>query len=148
MGVFIDLIQHQTPIFITMTGITGTYLHESNDNYEAWLTAMGMPEEQRTLMMASKPTMEMALNGDQVTANIKSGDQSISNVLTSGKESSATLPGGIEIKVVLTATENTLKGTFDIMGKKGEADCVFNAEGFTQTVTSEGVTCKRIYKRQ
>merc|ERR1739842_238409 len=83
--------------------IAGTYLLDTNENYDAWLTAVGMPEENMKRMVAAKPTMEISVNGGELTVNTKAGDKSFSNTITSGKESKATLPGGVEYTVTLTA---------------------------------------------
>merc|ERR1712243_82933 len=128
--------------------IAGTYVLESNDNYDAWLTAVGMPEENRKRMVGAKPTIKLSVAGDQITVETSAGDKSFSNTITSGKESKATLPGGVDYTVCLTASGSEVKGTFNFLGKPGNAECVFTAAGFTQTVTAAGVTAKRTYKRQ
>merc|ERR1711874_492951 len=109
-----------------MGSIAGTYTLESNDNYDAWL----------------------AVVGDQLTIDTRAGDKSFSNTITNGKDSKATLPGGVDYTVCLTASGSEVKGTFNFLGKPGNAECVFTDAGFTQTMTAAGVTTKRTYKRQ
>jgi len=128
--------------------INGTFVLDSSDNYDVWLLAVGVPEEKMKQMVAAKPKMEISVSGDQLSANITIGEESFSSTITSGKESKAALPGGLEFTVNLAIADNVAKGTFIFLGKSGDAELVFTDEGFTQTVTAEGVTMKRIYKRQ
>ncbi|CAL4062203.1 unnamed protein product [Meganyctiphanes norvegica] len=128
--------------------IAGTYVLESNSNYDAWLSAVGMPEENMKRMVAAKPIMEVAVSGSTVTVTTKANDKEFTNTITSGKESKASLPGGIDYSVNLTVSGSTIKGTFNFLGKPGNAELVFTAAGFSQTVTAAGVTAKRVYKRQ
>merc|ERR1712142_90735 len=132
----------------TIMSIAGTYLLDSNDNYDKWLTAVGMPEENMKRMVAAKPTLEITVSGDEITVNTKAGDKSFSNTITNGKESKATLPGGVEYSITLTASGDTAKGTFNFLGKPGTVVCAFTDAGFTQTVNASGVTAVRVYKRQ
>merc|ERR1712212_894470 len=99
-------------------------------------------------MVAAKPTMEISVNGGELTVNTKAGDKSFTNTITSGKESKATLPGGIEYSITLTASGSTAKGTFNFLGVPGTVVCAFTDAGFTQTVNASSVTAVRVYKRQ
>merc|ERR1712121_523920 len=128
--------------------LNGKYQLDTSENYDVWLTAVGVPEDKMKMMCAAKPKMEISVNGDQLTANITIGEESFTSSITSGQESKAALPGGLEFQVNLTIAGSVAKGTFVFLGKSGDATLTFTDEGFTQVATVEGVTMKRIYKRQ
>merc|ERR1712215_622145 len=110
--------------------LNGTFVLESMENYDVWLTAVGVPEDKMKLMCLAKPKMDITANGDQLSANITIGEESFTSSITSGQESKALLPGGLEFLVNLTITDNVAKGTFTFLGKSGTAELVFSDAGF------------------
>ncbi|XP_064081467.1 fatty acid-binding protein 2, liver-like [Macrobrachium nipponense] len=128
--------------------LNGTFVLESNENYSEWLSAIGIPADNAARMAAAKPTLEVSQSGDNVTIKTIAGDKTFTNTIALGKDSKATLPGGVEYSVNMTLSGSSLKGTYSFMGKSGEASVEISGSSLVQKMTCGGVTAKRTYKRQ
>ncbi|XP_068222486.1 fatty acid-binding protein, intestinal-like [Palaemon carinicauda] len=128
--------------------LTGTYAFESNENYAEWLAAVGIPADSAAKMAAAKPSLEVNHSGDTVTVKTIAGDKNFTNTINLGKDSKATLPGGVEYTVNLTLSGNNLKGSYNFLGKSGDASVEVTGTGLVQKMTCNGITSKRTYKRQ
>uniref|UniRef100_A0A2P2IE43 Fatty acid binding protein 10 n=1 Tax=Hirondellea gigas TaxID=1518452 RepID=A0A2P2IE43_9CRUS len=128
--------------------VAGKYVFESNENYSEWLTGVGIPADVAAKMAAAKPTLEVSQSCNDVSIKTVAGDKNFTNTITLGKDSKTTLPGGIEYTVNMTLSGTTLKGTYNFLGKSGEASVEISAAGLVQKMTLGDVTAKRTYKRQ
>ncbi|XP_045607490.1 fatty acid binding protein 1-B.1 [Procambarus clarkii] len=128
--------------------VAGTYVLTSNENYLEWLTALGVPAERVTRMVAVKPKVVVSVTGSEVVVKTEAGDKSFTNTINLGKDSKAELPGGIEYVVNLSLSGSKLEGTWNLGDKSGTALVEFTASGATQTVVLGDITAKRVYSRQ
>jgi len=128
--------------------IAGTYEYASHENYSEWLSAVGVPAENVARMVAAKPVLEVTHAGDVVTIKTIAGDKNFTNTLNLGKDSKATLPGGIEYTVNLALSGSTMKGKWSMGGKSGDASVEVTPAGLTQSMSIGGVTAKRVYSRK
>ncbi|XP_071549743.1 uncharacterized protein [Panulirus ornatus] len=130
--------------------ISGTYVLTSNENYSEWLTGLGVPADTVAKMVAAQPRMEVKEEEGTEALHIKTivGEKEFENTLHMGSDSKATLPGGIEFTLNLTLSGSTIKGTWALGSKSGQASVVMTASGATQTMTLGDVTAKRHYTRQ
>ncbi|XP_018022429.1 fatty acid-binding protein, liver [Hyalella azteca] len=127
--------------------VTGTFVLSSNENYEAWLQAAGIPADTATRLAAAKPTLEVTKGDNTVTVKTTSGDKVFSNTVTYGQDSEADI-AGLKYFVNAEPTSNGYKGTIKLGSKTGTISVENNATGFVQTTTIEGVTAKRFYTKQ
>ncbi|XP_042204835.1 fatty acid-binding protein, liver-like [Homarus americanus] len=128
--------------------VAGTYLLSSNVQYSEWLSSLGIPADSVAKMVAAKPKVEITQSGNDLVVKTTVGEKNFTNTITVGKESKATLPGGVEYTMNLTLTGSTLKGTWSMGGKSGDASVKFTASGATQSMTLGDITAKRVYTRQ
>ncbi|XP_050730358.1 fatty acid-binding protein, liver-like [Eriocheir sinensis] len=128
--------------------ITGKYVLSGNEKYADWLSAVGIPADLAAKLEAAKPSLDVTQSGNDIVIKTTAGDKNFTNTITLGKESQATLPGGIEYTVKLTLSGTTLNGTWDFGGKTGTATVEFTADGVTQTMIYNNIASKRIYSRQ
>ncbi|MDK2413143.1 fatty acid binding protein 1-B.1 [Penaeus vannamei] len=128
--------------------LAGTYEYASNENYSEWLSAVGIPAEYVAKMVAAKPVLEVSQNGNVVTIKTVAGDKSFTNTIKLGEESKASLPGGVEYTVSLSQSGNTLKGTWAMGGKSGDACVEVTGSNLIQSMSLGGVKAKRVYNRK
>eukprot|EP01010_Urceolus_cornutus_P001608 NODE_2166_length_622_cov_314.755672_g1706_i0.p1 GENE.NODE_2166_length_622_cov_314.755672_g1706_i0~~NODE_2166_length_622_cov_314.755672_g1706_i0.p1 ORF type:complete len:133 (-),score=11.94 NODE_2166_length_622_cov_314.755672_g1706_i0:110-508(-) len=131
-----------------MAHISGKYELESQENFEKWLVALGVPEAKANLMGKSKTVVEVSVAGTQLTMvyPARPDRAEIKNVITLGQESEVDTPMG-KNKVNLAQDGNNLKGTVSGMGKTMNSTFAFSASGFVDTVVLGDVTATRRYKR-
>ncbi|KAM4699466.1 fatty acid-binding protein, liver-like isoform 2-T5 [Discoglossus pictus] len=80
---------------------SGTWQVYSQENYENFLSAVGLPEEIIKVAKDVNPVIEIQQNGDNFTVTSKTPKQSQTNSFTVGKESEITTVGGKTIKVTV-----------------------------------------------
>ncbi|KAM4699463.1 fatty acid-binding protein, liver-like isoform 1-T3 [Discoglossus pictus] len=80
---------------------SGTWQVYSQENYENFLRAVGLPEEIIKVAKDVNPVIEIQQNGDKFTVTSKTPKQSQTNSFTVGKESEITTVDGKKIKVTV-----------------------------------------------
>merc|ERR1711970_190613 len=141
---------HQTPPGNLITTMDGTFVLSSNENYDAFLKAVGIPDELAAKMLAAKPTVEIkGSGGGGITMTIKAGDKSFTNTVTWGVDSPQELAGlKYTVNVKPLADGSGHAGTIVTPGgKSGTIEVKKTADGYCQCITLGGVSCKRNYKK-
>ncbi|CAL4224894.1 unnamed protein product [Meganyctiphanes norvegica] len=131
-----------------MSHVSGKYELDSQENFEKWLMAIGIPAEKATQMGQSKTVVEIKLEGTQLTMvyPAKPHRPEIKNVITLGQASEVTTPMG-KNTVNIRQDGNNMKGTVEAGGKTMKSTFAFTATGFVDTVTLGDITATRRYKR-
>jgi len=128
--------------------MNGTYVLSNNENYDAFLKAIGIPDEKAALMLAAVPTVEIEGTGNGAKMTVKAGDKVFNNTVTWGQDSPQQL-AGINFVVNASKTADGYGGSLTSPGgKKGTIEVKKTADGLCQIVTFNGVTAKRCYKKQ
>merc|ERR1711970_876090 len=130
------LLLTDPPNSITMDG---KYVLKSNENYDAFLIAAGIPADVAAVFSAAKPTLEVTKNSNGLTV------KTIANVF--GTESTNEI-AGLQFQLNAKATATGYAGTMTFGGKSGTVACDKTADGFCQTMTLAGVTRKKHYTKQ
>ncbi|XP_078537378.1 fatty acid-binding protein 2, liver [Lissotriton helveticus] len=76
----------------------GTWQVYSQENYEAFLRAVGLPEDVVKVAKDIHPVIEIHQNGDNFVVTSKTPKQSVTNSFTIGKEAEITTMNGKKIK--------------------------------------------------
>ncbi|CAL4194203.1 unnamed protein product, partial [Meganyctiphanes norvegica] len=119
-----------------MSCITGKYELDSQDNFEKYLIALGVPADKAAEMGKSKTVVEVTLLGSQLSMvyPAKPHRPEVKNVLTLGQETEVTSPMG-KHSVNLNLEGNTLKGIVKAAGKTMSSSFTFSESGFVDLLT-------------
>ncbi|KAM4796781.1 fatty acid-binding protein, liver-like [Rhinophrynus dorsalis] len=79
----------------------GNWQVYSQENYENFLKAVGLPDDIVKVAKDVNPVIEIQQNGDNFVVTSKTPKQSQSNSFTIGKESEITTVGGKKMKVTV-----------------------------------------------
>uniref|UniRef100_A0A3P9HTB6 Fatty acid binding protein 1b, tandem duplicate 1 n=1 Tax=Oryzias latipes TaxID=8090 RepID=A0A3P9HTB6_ORYLA len=123
---------------------TGKYQLESSENYEAFMKAVGISDENIQLTKGLKSITEMEENGDNFKVTVTTGSHVIINSFTIGQETEMLSVTGEKIKTVVKK-----EGTKLMMSLK-RADIVtelVDGNTLVTTMTLGDIVYKTTYKR-
>ncbi|XP_004072258.1 fatty acid-binding protein, liver-type [Oryzias latipes] len=123
---------------------TGKYQLESSENYEAFMKAVGISDENIQLTKGLKSITEMEENGDNFRVTVTTGSHVIINSFTIGQETEMLSVTGEKIKTVVKK-----EGTKLMMSLK-RADIVtelVDGNTLVTTMTLGDIVYKTTYKR-
>ncbi|MET9535036.1 lipocalin/fatty-acid binding family protein [Streptomyces sp. NPDC006649] len=127
--------------------ISGTYEMTSSDNYEEYLKATGVRPATRKIEAASKPTVELTENGDNLKLKTTTTLKTIDLVFTLDKEFVEETTDGRKCNTTVTRDGNTLIQTQKLDGQTFTITRTFRDNGLDATFEANGAVSKRIYKR-
>ncbi|XP_039708402.1 fatty acid-binding protein, liver [Pteropus medius] len=123
---------------------SGKYQLQSQENFEAFMKAMGLPDDLIQKGKDIKGVTEIVQNGKHFKLTITTGSRVIQNEFTLGEECELEAMNGEKIKtVVKMEDENKLVTT--IKGIKSITE--LNGDIITNTMTLGDIVFKRISKR-
>ncbi|XP_003468989.1 fatty acid-binding protein, liver-like [Cavia porcellus] len=123
---------------------TGKYQLQSQENFEAFMKAVGLPDDLIQKGKDTKGTVEFVQNGKHFKFTITSGSKVIQNDFTLGEESEMQSITGEKVKAVVNMEgDNKLVATF----KNVKTVIELNGDILTSTFQLGDVTLKRISKR-
>uniref|UniRef100_A0A3P9K1N9 Fatty acid binding protein 1b, tandem duplicate 1 n=1 Tax=Oryzias latipes TaxID=8090 RepID=A0A3P9K1N9_ORYLA len=123
---------------------TGKYQLESSENYEAFMKAVGISDENIQLTKGLKSITEMEENGDNFKVTVTTGSHVIINSFTIGQETEMLSVTGEKIKTVVKK-----EGT-KLMIRLKRADIVtelVDGNTLVTTMTLGDIVYKTTYKR-
>ncbi|NWR05044.1 FABPL protein, partial [Paradoxornis webbianus] len=123
---------------------TGKYQLQSQENFEPFMRAIGLPEEQIQKGKDLKGISEIVQDGKKFTTTITTGTKVIKNQFTIGEESEIELMTGEKVKVVVQMEGNN-KLFAEVKGIKTFME--LNGDTITSTMTVGDITLKRVSKR-
>uniref|UniRef100_A0A8C3W220 Fatty acid-binding protein, liver n=1 Tax=Catagonus wagneri TaxID=51154 RepID=A0A8C3W220_9CETA len=123
---------------------SGKYQVQSQENFEAFMKAAGLPEELIQKGKDIKGTSEIVQNGKHFKLTITSGSKVVHNEFTLGEECEMETLTGEKVKTVVHMEgDNKLVTTFK--GIKSVTE--LNGDTITSTMTLGDVVFKRVSKR-
>ncbi|TRZ19105.1 hypothetical protein HGM15179_007944 [Zosterops borbonicus] len=123
---------------------TGKYELQSQENFEPFMRAIGLPEDQIQKGKDLKSTTEIVQDGKKFTVTVTTGSKVIKNQFTIGEESDFELMNGEKVKVVVQMEGNN-KLVAELKGKKSVTE--LNGDTLTHTMTVGDISLKRVSKR-
>ncbi|NWY37337.1 FABPL protein, partial [Sylvia atricapilla] len=123
---------------------TGKYELQSQENFEPFMRAIGLPEDQIQKGKNLKSVSEIVQDGKKFTSTVTTGSKVIKNQFTIGEESEIELMTGEKVKAMVQ-----MEGNNKLIGEaKGIKTIVeLNGDTITYTMTFGGITMKRVSKR-
>ncbi|XP_058693328.1 fatty acid-binding protein, liver [Poecile atricapillus] len=123
---------------------TGKYELQSQENFEPFMRAMGLPEDQIQKGKDLKSISEIVQDGKKFTITVTTGSKVITNKFTIGEESEIELMTGEKVKVVVQMEGNN-KLVTQVKGMKSVTE--LNGDTITYSMTKGDITLKRVSKR-
>merc|ERR1712098_641944 len=115
----------QDPSEHHLTTMDGKFILKSNENYDAFLKAVGVPDELAAKMVAAVPTVEVSTTATTSTMVVKAGDKTYTNTITYGQDS-------------------PYSGSISLGGKTGTIEVKKTADGYCQCMTVGGSPARDI----
>ncbi|NWZ61713.1 FABPL protein, partial [Acrocephalus arundinaceus] len=122
----------------------GKYELQSQENFEPFMRALGLPEDQIQKGKDLKSITEIVQDGKNFTVTVTTGSKVIKNQFTIGEESEIELMTGEKVKVVVQMEGNN-KLVAQAKGMKAVTE--FNGDLISYTMTMGDLTLKRVSKR-
>ncbi|XP_051279239.1 fatty acid-binding protein, liver-type [Dicentrarchus labrax] len=123
---------------------TGKYQLESQENFEPFMKAIGLPDELIQKGKDIKSISEIEETGDNFKVTVTTGSKVLINTFTIGKEAELETVTGEKVKAVVQREGNKLK-----VSLKGIESVTEMVDGNTivNTMTLSGIVYKRTSKR-
>ncbi|XP_005045637.1 PREDICTED: fatty acid-binding protein, liver [Ficedula albicollis] len=122
----------------------GKYELQSQENFEPFMRALGLPEEEIQKGKNLKSVSEIVQDGKKFKVTVTTGSKVVKNEFTIGEESEIELLNGEKAKVVVQMEGNN-KLVTQVKGMKSVTEV--NGDIITYTMTMGDLTLKRVSKR-
>ncbi|XP_027547059.1 fatty acid-binding protein, liver [Neopelma chrysocephalum] len=123
---------------------TGKYELQSQENFEPFMKALGLPDDQIQKGKDLKSTTEIVQNGKKFKVTVTTGSKVLTNEFTVGEESEIEMLTGEKAKATVQMEGNN-KLITNVKGMKSVTE--LNGDTITHTMTLGDLTFKRISKR-
>ncbi|KAI3372738.1 hypothetical protein L3Q82_023201, partial [Scortum barcoo] len=132
------------PSLSAIMSFSGKYQLESQENFEPFMKAMGLPDELIQKGKDIKSISEIEETGDNFKVMVTTGTKVLSNTFTIGKEAELETITGEKIKTVVHRDGNKLK--VSLKGIESVTELV-DGNTIVNTMTLGGIVYKRTSKR-
>ncbi|NXM89594.1 FABPL protein, partial [Oenanthe oenanthe] len=122
----------------------GKYELQSQENFEPFMRALGLSEEEIQKGKDLKSVSEIVQDGKKFKVTVTTGSKVVKNEFTIGEESEIELLNGEKAKVVVQMEGNN-KLVTQVKGMKSVTEV--NGDIITYTMTMGDLTLKRVSKR-
>ncbi|NXG16533.1 FABPL protein, partial [Grallaria varia] len=123
---------------------TGKYELQSQENFEPFMKALGLPDDQIQKGKDLKSTTEIVQDGKKFKVTVTTGSKVLKNEFIIGEECEIEMLTGEKAKA-LVQMEGNNKLIANVKGLKSVTE--LNGDTITHTMTLGDLTCKRISKR-
>ncbi|KAM7053264.1 fatty acid-binding protein, liver [Acridotheres tristis] len=123
---------------------TGKYQLQSQENFEPFMRALGLPEDEIQKGKDLKSISEIVQDGKKFKITVTTGSKVLKNEFTIGEESEIEMLNGEKAKVVVQM-EGDNKLVTQVKGMKSVTE--LNGDTITYTMTMGDLTLKRVSKR-
>ncbi|MFJ2406593.1 lipocalin/fatty-acid binding family protein [Streptomyces xanthochromogenes] len=128
-------------------GFAGTYEMTRGDNYEEFLKEIGVGLATRKIAAASRPTVEIQQDGDNLKLKTTTTLKTIELVFTLGIEFTEETEDGRKAQTLITADGDKLIQVQKLEGLTATTTRTFSDDGLDATFQSGNVVSRRSYKR-
>ncbi|NXS85577.1 FABPL protein, partial [Erpornis zantholeuca] len=123
---------------------TGKYELQSQENFEPFMKALGLPEDQIQKGKDLKSVSEIVQDGKKFKITVTTGSKVLKNEFTIGEECELEMLNGEKAKAVVQMEGNN-KLVTQVKGMKSVTE--LNGDTITHTMTLGDLTFKRVSKR-
>uniref|UniRef100_A0A8C3E013 Fatty acid-binding protein, liver n=2 Tax=Corvus moneduloides TaxID=1196302 RepID=A0A8C3E013_CORMO len=129
---------------LSTMSFTGKYELQSQENFEPFMKALGLPEDQIQKGKDIKSISEIVQDGKKFKVTVTTGTKVMKNEFTIGEESELEMLNGEKVKAVVQM-EGDNKLVTQLKGMKSVTE--LNGDTITHTMTLGDLTFKRVSKR-
>ncbi|NXC99862.1 FABPL protein, partial [Certhia familiaris] len=122
----------------------GKYELQYQENFEPFMKALGLPDDEIQKGKDLKSISEIEQNGKKFKVTVTTGSKVVKNEFTIGEESEVVMLNGEKAKVVVQMEGNN-KLVTEVKGMKSVTE--LNGDTITYTMTMGDLTFKRVSKR-
>ncbi|XP_009929377.2 fatty acid-binding protein, liver isoform X2 [Opisthocomus hoazin] len=130
-------------VITSIMAFNGTWQVYAQENYEAFLKALALPDDLIKLAKDIKPIIEIQQKGDDFVVTSKTPKQSVTNSFTLGKEADITTMDGKKMK----CTVNMVNGKLLCKSEKFSHEQEIKGGEMVETITLGGATLVRRSKK-
>ncbi|NWR85746.1 FABPL protein, partial [Furnarius figulus] len=123
---------------------TGKYELQSQENFEPFMKALGLPDDQIQKGKDIKSTTEIVQDGKKFKVTVTTGSRVLKNEFTIGEECEIEMLTGEKAKAIVQMEGNN-KLIANVKGLKSVTE--LSGDTITHTMMMGDLTCKRISKR-
>ncbi|NXT62212.1 FABPL protein, partial [Chaetops frenatus] len=123
---------------------TGKYELQHQENFEPFMRALGLPEDQIQKGKDLKSISEIVQDGKKFKVTVTTGSKVVKNEFTIGEESEMEMLNGEKVKVVVQMEGNN-KLVAQMKGMSSVTE--LNGDILTHIMTMGDLTLKRVSKR-
>ncbi|NXU37321.1 FABPL protein, partial [Drymodes brunneopygia] len=123
---------------------TGKYQLQSQENFEPFMRALGLPEDQIQKGKDLKSVSEIVQDGKKFKVTVTTGSKVLTNEFTIGEESEIEMLNGEKVKAIVQMEGNN-KLLTQVKGMKSVTE--LNGDTITHTMTMGDLTFRRVSKR-
>ncbi|NXF49511.1 FABPL protein, partial [Oceanites oceanicus] len=123
---------------------TGKYELQSHENFETFMKALGLPDEQIQKGKDIKSISEIVQDGKKFKITVTTGSKVLHNEFTIGEECEMEMLTGEKVKAIVHL-EGDNRLVANVKGLKSVTE--LNGDTITNTMTMGDLTYKRISKR-
>ncbi|KYO45591.1 fatty acid-binding protein, liver [Alligator mississippiensis] len=123
---------------------TGKYELQSQENFEPFMKALGLPEEQIEKGKDIKSVSEIVQDGNKFKFTVTTGSKVLQNEFTIGEETEMEMLTGQKVKTIVHLEGNN-KLVAELKGLKSVTE--IHGDTLTSTLTKGDISYKRISKR-
>ncbi|NXO83871.1 FABPL protein, partial [Sitta europaea] len=123
---------------------SGKYELQHQENFEPFMKALGLPDEEIQKGKDLKSISEIVQDGKKFKITVTTGSKVVKNEFTIGEESEIEMLNGEKVKVVVQMEGNN-KLVTQVKGMKSVTE--LNGDTITYTMTMGDLTLKRVSKR-
>ncbi|NXT31540.1 FABPL protein, partial [Pelecanoides urinatrix] len=123
---------------------TGKYELQSQENFETFMKALGLPDEQIQKGKDIKSISEIVQDGKKFKITVTTGSKVLHNEFTIGEECEMEMLTGEKVKAIVQL-EGDNRLVANVKGLKSVTE--LNGDTITNTMTMGDLTYKRISKR-
>ncbi|NXM66314.1 FABPL protein, partial [Serilophus lunatus] len=123
---------------------TGKYQLQTQENFEPFMKALGLPDDQIQKGKDIKSTTEIVQDGKKFSVTVTTGSKVVKTDFTIGEECEIEMLNGEKVKAVVQMEGNN-KLITNMKGMKSVTE--LNGDTITHIMTMGDLSCKRISKR-
>ncbi|NWV86238.1 FABPL protein, partial [Dasyornis broadbenti] len=127
---------------------TGKYQLQSQENFEPFMKALGLPDDLVQKGKDLKSTSEIEQDGKKFKITVTTGSKVLKNEFTIGQESEMELLNGEKAKALVQMEgNNKLVAKLKVHGAELTSVTELSGDTLTNVMTLGDISCKRISKR-
>merc|ERR1711955_87373 len=130
--------QQRHQVCPSLDAMDGKYILKTQENYDGFLKAIGVPDDLAAKMLAAVPTVDVTSTPTSTTMVVTANGKTFTNTITYGQDSQSDI-AGLKYTVNVNKTAAGHAGTIKLGDKSGTIEVKKTDDGYCQCITVGGV---------